>query len=83
LRRFGGRPIFPSADPVRIGPGAAIWKSVAGYPAMADFSPSRGRQDSLSGFPWDFERLSHVAVNFQSLFVRAGHVSRFCSPNEQ
>jgi hypothetical protein len=33
--------------------------------------------------PGDFERLSHVAVNFQSPFVRAGDVSRFCSPNEQ
>jgi hypothetical protein len=33
--------------------------------------------------PGDFERLSHVAVKFQSPFVRAGEVSRFCSPNEQ
>jgi hypothetical protein len=33
--------------------------------------------------PLEFERLSHVAANFQSLFVRFGRVICFCCPNEQ
>jgi hypothetical protein len=44
----------------------------------------RVRRDALSGHPFlEFERLSHVAANLQSLFVRAGKVICFCSPNEQ
>jgi len=47
-------------------------------------SRSRVGQDTPSGHLfWNFERLSHVAANLQSLFVRAGKVVRFCSPNEQ
>jgi hypothetical protein len=33
--------------------------------------------------PLEFERLSHVAANLENLFVRAGNVVCFCSPNEQ
>jgi hypothetical protein len=45
---------------------------------------SRGGQDVLSGYLFlDFERLSHVAANLQSVSVRAGKVIGFCSPNEQ
>jgi len=63
--------------------GAAIWKSIAGYLAVAHASRSRVSRDVLFGHPLDFERLSHVAVNLQILFVRDGNVSRACSPNEQ
>jgi hypothetical protein len=81
----------PAADPYsrcrsgqRVGPGAAIWNKRYWVPG-GDSRQSRSHvgQDALSGHPfWNFERPSHVAVNLQSLPVRAGKVI-FCSPNEQ
>jgi hypothetical protein len=47
-------------------------------------SRSRSGLDVLSGHPLlDFKRLSHVAANLQSLFVRAGNVICFSFANEQ
>jgi hypothetical protein len=41
-------------------------------------------QDAPSGHPFlSLERLSHVAVNLESLFIRAGDVICFCFANEQ
>jgi len=44
-------------------PGAAIWKACPGtrYDAFRQESIAW----SLSGFPGDFERLCHAAINFQ------------------
>ena len=81
----------PAADPYSrcrsgrwVGPGAAIWKALLGASRWLASEPvAKGPRCALR-FPfWNFERLSHVAVNLQSLFVRAGHVIRFCSPNGQ
>jgi len=67
--------------------GSGDLESVAGSFAMADWA-GRGRTiPRCPVFPKlldpDFERLSHVAVDLQSLFVRVGGVSHFCSANEQ
>ena len=72
--------------------GSGDLESVAGSSAIK-LRRSRGTCLTLSGCPWDFERLSHVAVNFQSLVVQVdliqvgliqvGLISRFCSPDEQ
>jgi len=76
----------PAADPVMVGAGAVI-RDAAGYLAMAAWACGEvpGYADWFRRLisPGDFERLSHVAVNFQSPFVRAGDASRFCSSNEQ
>jgi len=67
--------------------GSGDLESVAGSSAIK-LRRSWGSRLALSGFPWDCERLSHVAVNFQSLVVQVGLIqvgltSRFCSPDEQ
>jgi hypothetical protein len=87
LRRSETEPIFQL--PIRrwIGPGAAIWKALLGFLGMAGLRSSSGSHERCPVFHQlldpDFERLSHVAVDLQSLFVRAGDICRFCSPNEQ
>jgi hypothetical protein len=50
---------------------------------MVAFSTPREGHDRCPVSDGNFEHLSHVAVNLPSLFVRAGDVSRFCSPNGQ
>ena len=78
---------IPRADPPLDRTGSGDLESVAGYLVMAVL----GRRSCTTMrcpvfrrfFPGSFERLSHAAVNFQSLFVRASRDSRFCSPNEQ
>ena len=40
---------------------------------------SRYIPDTLTGFPWEFERLSHVAIHVHSPFV----VSGVSAQNEQ
>ena len=75
------------ADPAEGSDRGGDLESVAGYLVMAVL----GRRSCTTMrcpvfrrfFPGSFERLSHAAVNFQSLFVRASRDSRFCSPNEQ
>jgi hypothetical protein len=80
----------PAADPYsrcrsgqRVGSGAAIWKSVAGYFAAAHARADRERARMRSGHSFIFERLGHVAINLQSFSVCAGKVVCFCSPNGQ
>jgi hypothetical protein len=53
------------ADPPLDRTGSGDLESVAGN-LWGDFRPPQGCGEALSGFPWEFERLSHVAVNFQS-----------------
>jgi hypothetical protein len=86
LRRSGGRPIFqvPIRPTGRTGSGDLEKKRCWVRRGGSRQSRSRVGQDALSGHPfWNFERLSHVSANLQSLFVRAGKVICFCSPNEQ
>ena len=86
LRRSGGGPIFrvPIRPTGRTGSGdlenALLGTSRTAF-ARADRAWARIRRP-VTPF-WNFERLSHVAINLQSLFVRAGKVRCSCSPNEQ
>ena len=84
LRRSGGGPIFqmPIRPTGRTGSGdleMRCWVLRGG----SRQSRSRMGQDALRSLLLYFERLGHVAINLQSLFVRAGKVRCFCSPNEQ
>jgi hypothetical protein len=75
------------ADPPLDRTGSGDLESVAWYLAMAGLRSSSASHARCPVFHQlldpDFERLSHVAVDLQSLFVRAGGVSHFCSANEQ
>jgi hypothetical protein len=75
------------ADPPLDRTGSGDLESVAWYLAMAGLRSSSASHERCPVFPKlldpDFERLSHVAVDLQSLFVRVGGVSHFCSANEQ
>jgi hypothetical protein len=85
LRRSGGGPIFqvPIRPTGRTGSGD-LEKCVAGCFASAHVqNRSRVGQYARRSALWNFERLSHVAINLQSFFVRAGNVICFCSSNEQ
>jgi hypothetical protein len=64
-------------------PGSGDLESVAGYLVEAVLGRRKCAMMRRPVSPGSFERLSHAAVNFQSLFVRIGRDSRFCSPNEQ
>ena len=84
LRRPGAGPIFrvPIRPTGRTGSGdleMRCWVLRGG----SRQSRSRMGQDALRSLLLYFERLGHVAINLQSLFVRAGKVRCFCSPNEQ
>ena len=83
LRWSAAGPIFQLPIPKLGRTGSGDLESVAGC-----FCDGRlaGREEATvycPVSPGNFERLSHVAVNFQSLFVRTGELRRFCSPNEQ
>jgi len=73
------------ADPVldRTGSGD-LEKCLAG--ASRRFASEPAREGITMCSPvtlLEFEHLSHVAANLQSLFVHAGHVISFCFANEQ
>ena len=71
------------ADPPLDRTGSGDLESVAGYLVVAVLGRRKCAMMRCPVSPGNFERLSHVAVNFQSFFVRAGRDSRFCSPDEQ
>src|SRR4029079_8870354 len=83
LAAVRNRTHIPVADPPLDRTGSGDLESVAWYLVMAGFRLSR---QVLTRYPvshGNFERLSHAAVNFQSLFVRASDICRFCPPNGQ
>jgi len=85
LRRSGGGPIFevPIRFMDRTGSGD-LEKCVAGAFRWLMPEPVAKRPRCALRSPLlEFERLSHVAANLQSLFARAGHVICFCFANEQ
>ena len=86
LLRSGGRPIFqvPIRPTGRTGSGdlekKRCWVLRGG---SRQSRPASAPGCALRSPLLEFERLNHVAANLQSLFVRAGKVICFCSPNEQ
>jgi hypothetical protein len=77
---------IPGADPANGSDrGAAIWKKRC---RVLCGGSRQGRSQVRQGTPsghsfWNFERLSHVVFNSQSLSVGVGNVICFCSPNGQ
>jgi hypothetical protein len=63
LQGHDAGPIFTLSIQPKGRTGSGDLESVAGNSATVASGASPEDYQALSGFPWDFERLSHVAVN--------------------